>query len=213
MEQINNETVVADYNPEAQLYDHEDSVKVAVDNDKPKEENESVKEEGSTETPSKEAGIKEAVKEEIALKLANDSLIDEGVLKSVEEFAKANNLSNESAQKLLDNQNDLIKDYISYQQEEYQKEVSSWVDKLKSDKDFGGEKFNENVELAKMAFQKYADTETKELFEEKGYGNYPGLVKLFARIGRELQGDTFVKGISSSQAPRSIEDLFYGKNN
>jgi hypothetical protein len=210
--QENTEALVPDFNAEAKLYDHADS-KEALINDAHKEGVDHAKDEGEKGQDA-QATSQEASKEEVvSLKLGDDYLITEEHLKSVEEFAKANKLSSDAAQKLLDNQNQLVKNYITQQEESYWKEVSSWEEQLKTDKDFGGEKYSENVTYAQTAFRKYADTETQKLFEEKGYGNYPGLVKMFARIGKEISGDTFVKGQSNAQAPRSIEDLFYGKNN
>lgn len=65
-----------------------------------------------------------------------------------------------------------------------------WVTELKADKEFGGAKFPETQAALKKVMARYApDADTVE-FLNSGPGDHPGLVKLFARIGRDLGEDS-----------------------
>lgn len=199
-----------------QLYDHDSSPKEEVQANANEEgTTENAEEKQETEAVAETEETKETSSEEIKYELKAEEenwFLGKEHLDDVESFAKENKLSNESAQKILDNQNSLIREYKDKEEENYWKEVDSWADQLKEDRDFGGERFNENVKLAQKAFEKYIDTDTRKLFDERGYGNYPGLVKAFAKIGRELSGDTFERGQSSEPRKRSMEEMFYGTN-
>lgn len=154
---------------------------------------------------------KEEVKEgDWKLEAKEDLILDKEAIKEIELFAKENGLNKEQAEKLLDNQNENIREYKQSQEDAYWVEVEGWKSQLREDKDFGGERFNKNVELASKAFKKFMDPETQKLFDEKGYGNFPPLVKAFAKIGAEFFGDTMERGNSGDVSTKSAEELLYG---
>lgn len=74
-----------------------------------------------------------------------------------------------------------------------------WVSQLKADKEYGGAKFPETQALLKKVMTRYApDAETLE-FLNSGPGDHPGLVKLIARIGRDLAEDTVAKSTTAGK--------------
>lgn len=190
-----------------ELFDHESSPKEVDSMIEPVKVEEVEEEVQKIDEPIKLAEHK------VELKLGEDYLVGEDKLKEVESFAKEHKLSNEAAQKILDNQNSSIREYTDKQSKIWNETVTSWGDEIKADKDFGGEKFTETVSLAKRALATYANPEFSKILDESGYGNNPDLIKMLARIGRSISGDTMVKGQSSVPKPKSMEDYFYTNKN
>lgn len=57
-----------------------------------------------------------------------------------------------------------------------------------------GAAYDQNLGVAKAAMLEYADPDLVEHLNTSGLGNDPRLVKVFARIGKELMGDAKLKG-------------------
>lgn len=89
--------------------------------------------------------------------------------------------------------------------EEHQKAM---VATLKADKDFGGERFEYNVNLANRALMKFADPELLTLLKNTGLGNHPAVVKTFFRIGKANAEDS-VAGTAASPTKKgeSMKDV------
>lgn len=145
------------------------------------------------------------------LKLNEESVLHESVVESIKEFAKENGLTNEAAQKMLDQQNGLMDNFVKQQQEQWDQQVDSWVDELKNDPEYGGDKFNETTEYARRTFSRFAPESFVELINETGYGNHPELVKLFARIGREMEEDRIVTSTKPGNSQVDFAEKFYSK--
>lgn len=79
------------------------------------------------------------------------------------------------------------------------KQVEDWNKALREDKEFGGEKFAENVEYFLRGVKHLdASGELETLLEETGYGSHPGVVKAVARIGRQLNNDKLIgRGVTA----------------
>jgi hypothetical protein len=136
---------------------------------------------------------------------ANEELT--GELKAL---AKENGLSKEVAQKFAD----LGVKMQQQQAEAWQTQVNQWAEQVKADKDLGGEKFEENVALAKKALDKFGGPALKELLEETGFGNHPLIVKAFYNIGKSVSNDTLVvsNGSSMGDAKSTANVLFPNMN-
>lgn len=70
--------------------------------------------------------------------------------------------------------------------EAHNKQVDEWVGSLKSDAEFGGAKFDENVKIAQKAMEAYGSPELTKLMDESGMGSHPLVVKFMHKVGMEL---------------------------
>lgn len=75
-------------------------------------------------------------------------------------------------------------------QKEMELESAAWVDSLK--KEFGSA-FDKQVEIAKRGVKAFGDDDVVKILNETGLGSHPAVVKMFAKIGRELLEDKLVK--------------------
>jgi hypothetical protein len=133
-------------------------------------------------------------------------VFDSEVMASYSQVAKELNLSQESAQRLLDAVGPKM---AERQMAMIEATRNGWADNSKSDREFGGEKLSENLGVAKKALDAYGTTELRTLLNETGLGNHPELIRFMFRAGKAISEDRMVSG-SATQAkagPRSFADL------
>lgn len=145
--------------------------------------------------------------EKYDLKLSSTSSLNQTALARIEALARANGLSQEDAQSLVTKQEAEVKTYVDERK-------NAWREEALADKEIGGEKLNENVEIAKRTFERVAPPGLKEELEKTGFGNHPMVVKMMLRIGKELgiTGDKLVQPGNGSATEKSAAQLLYGVN-
>lgn len=119
------------------------------------------------------------------------SEFDSETLKVYEEAARELNLTNDAAQKLIDKMSPIM---AQRQMERIEAVRNEWTEKSKTDKEFGGDKLNENLAVAQKALTKFGTDELKALLNESGIGNHPEVIRFFYRAGKSISEDTFVGG-------------------
>jgi hypothetical protein len=144
------------------------------------------------------------------LKIPEGSLLKPEEVDKISAYAKAKGLSNEQAQEELNKKSDAVKEYHSALETVHGNSVKEWADKSATDKEFGGENFGKNAELAKRALEKFGSPELKEILNKTGYGNHPELVRFMYRVGKAMGDDSFVSGSKIPGAQKSIAEKFYG---
>lgn len=146
------------------------------------------------------------------LKLPKDSLLDAAEVEKEASFAKEKNLSPDVAQAVLERKAQAVKAYKEAQEANL-KRISSevWPEQLRSHPDFGGEKFNETVELARRAFHSFASKEHIAEMDRTGLGNHPDHIMAWARVGRMIgDGKILAGGRPAGQGPKTIAQRIYG---
>jgi hypothetical protein len=88
------------------------------------------------------------------------------------------------------------------QHEAHAKLVETWTEQVKTDKDIGGDKLDENLGVARKAIDAFGSPELKELFNSTGLGNHPAVVKFAHKVGKAISEDGFVTG----KAPSSVSN-------
>lgn len=116
---------------------------------------------------------------------------DDSVLGAFSEVAKELNLSQSAAQKMLDKVAPVIQ---ARQLEQIEAVRTAWAESAKTDKEFGGDKLNESLSVAKKALDQFGSPELKKLLNESGLGNNPEVIRVFYRAGKAISEDTFVGG-------------------
>ena len=61
-----------------------------------------------------------------------------------------------------------------------------WASRAKADPEIGGAGFDANVAYAKRAIDRFGDDRLRGTLAQTGMGNHPELIRMFARVGRDL---------------------------
>jgi len=150
------------------------------------------------------------VDDELKLTVKEGSALSETDISAVKEFAKANKLSQESAQKMLDEREGLVskavESIVTKQNADLKAKTDGWLSEIKQIKSF-----DEDLKFNQQVLTEYFDPDFKKLLNETGLGNHPSLFKGFAKLGKAMNPQKFVKAPRDASAPK-LEDweVFYG---
>lgn len=110
----------------------------------------------------------------------------------IKEYAKANGLDQEAAQKLYDIGASTKDAMAAAQKEQVAAMRNEWAEQAKADKEIGGPKLTENLGIAAQAMDAFASKEFKAFLNDTGLGNHPEMVRLLVKVGKQLSTDTQV---------------------
>jgi hypothetical protein len=92
--------------------------------------------------------------------------------------------------------------------EAFAKQVETWGEQVKADKELGTA---ENLATAKKAIDTFGTPELRDLLNTTGMGNHPEVIRLALAVGRAISEDKIVAGRSGGETPpRSHADILYG---
>lgn len=134
-------------------------------------------------------------------------------LEEVKGLAKELNLSQEAAQKLAEFK---LKQNDGYEAKNAQKlvdEGGKWWEQSMHDKEFGGDKLDESLAIAKKAVfdNEITTPELREMLKASKLENHPEVVRHFYRLGKKLSQDNFVSGSHSATTKPDAATMLYGK--
>lgn len=157
---------------------------------------------------------KPAVPETYDLKLPKDSPLKPDAIERKAADAKARGLTNEQAQKELETESAQIASDREAQRsavtEAWKKQNEDWTVELKNDPAVGGEKFPQNIELAKRVVTKFGDPTFMKELDETGFGNHPGLVRMLVKLGQGMSEDQLViPGAAVPDTKRSAAEVLF----
>ena len=87
------------------------------------------------------------VVEKYDLKLPENTLLDAATISEIETYAKEHKLTNDAAQAIIEREHKALTDFADRQQQAFETAKETWKTQAMSDKEIGGDKFNENVEI------------------------------------------------------------------
>lgn len=134
------------------------------------------------------------------LELPKDSLLGPDAIERTTATARMLGLSEEQAKAVLKHEADGVKAYADRQQAEYQKLPDLWLKEVEADKEVGGDKLKENVQLVKAFSTKWLSKETREFLNVSGFGNKLELFKDLVKLARANAPDKPVHGQTTSLA-------------
>jgi hypothetical protein len=126
-----------------------------------------------------------------------------------EGVARELNLTNEQANKLVPLGAQLVQKVQAQQQEAHQQQVTQWATDAKSDKEFGGDKFDASLKVALKARDQFATPELRTVLDQTGLGNHPEVVRLFYRIGNAIADDKFVQAAAGGGTKKSAAAVLF----
>lgn len=147
-----------------------------------------------------------------AFKMPDGVEVDTAMLAEFQPVAKELNLDQAGAQKLVDLYTKASAQMAERQQKVWADTQDKWVADAKADKEYGGEKFNENVAIAKKAIDAFGTPELKEALAATGAGNHPEFIRFCMRVGKGLAEDKFVSAGSASAGKRDPAEILFGKS-
>lgn len=142
----------------------------------------------------------------------NDVPFSDALVPKVAEMFHKNGIPGDQAQKLWSDYHNMIKEEFTSHVSLSEQQVNEGLSKLKQE--WGGEdKYNANLETAKMAVKEFGGDSLINFLNESGLGNHPDLIRAFANAGQGLREDGFVGGgnnsgtMNESRAKAEIEKL------
>ena len=115
--------------------------------------------------------------------------VDSALLSEATPLFKELGLTQEQAQKLVDFQAKQVQASSQSQVDAFNQLMNDWQEQSRNDKEFGGDKFDENIAVARSAIDKFGTPELKQLLEEHGIGNHPEFIRYNIEIGKLLKED------------------------
>ncbi len=148
---------------------------------------------------------------EYELKLQEGSALDPAAVDRISSLAKEKGLSQEAAQELLSREDEAVTSFRDNQITQHMEMRTKWVESIKTDKEVGGDKFNESAEIAKRVINEFADQELKSALDMTGYGDNPALFKFVVKIGQKLKvlNDSYVKATAPSAPRKELHEIMY----
>ena len=122
--------------------------------------------------------------------LPDDVGIDAKIHDAYAEAARELDLPQEKAQGLFSSTMTALHERAVEEQSRQSKE---WTAAVKADPDLGGEKFEENLGIAKKALTEFGSDGLRELLESPmGLGNHPEVIRMLHKVGKAISEDRFV---------------------
>lgn len=149
------------------------------------------------------------VPEKYEFKTPDGADLNPEVMGEFEGVAKELGLSQENAQKVVDVMGPKI---AAAQAAKFEAIKAEWTENARTDKEFGGDKLNENMAVAKKALDAFGTPELRTLLNESGLGNHPELIRAFYRAGQKISAPNFVTGGASGPTGSSAAATLYPNN-
>jgi hypothetical protein len=86
-----------------------------------------------------------------------------------------------------------------------------WTRTIKADPEIGGKQFDEATAAARSVVDRFGDDDLKADMDLYGFGNHPGLIKTFARIGKAMGDGKFDAGGPAASAKDPVDILYPDK--
>lgn len=157
-----------------------------------------------------ETGEAKGAPEKYEFKQQEGAEIAPVVLESFESVAKELNLSQDSAQKILDTVAPIM---AQQQAEAFKAQNEQWIEATKADKEFGGAKLDQNLAIAKKALDAFGTPELRSLLDRSGLGNNPEVIRAFYRAGMAISEDRIFTGAGGGVPGNADARSLYANSN
>lgn len=107
-------------------------------------------------------------------------------------IAKELNLTQEQAQKLVDVQAHTAQRWQEAVQQHVVDTRLGWRESAQTDEEIGGDKFAENLAIAKVGRDTFGNDALKALLDESGLGDHPEVIRFFYKVGKANSEHDFV---------------------
>jgi len=148
--------------------------------------------------------------ESYEFKAAEGRELDSDVTSAFTEVARELNMPQDEAQKVIDKMAPVLEARTAKMLEAA---TAEWGNAAKTDKEFGGDKFDESLATATAFLKQFGTPEMSQLLHQSGLGNHPEVIRLFYRAGKSISQDKVVAGKASSSSGSDFPtQMFPGMN-
>lgn len=146
------------------------------------------------------------------LKVPNGTLLEKSDVEKIAAYARERGLSQEDAQKVLERDNEILMSYAARQKAQTEEARNSWAEATKSDRELGGEKLQQTVEVARRVIDRFGSEEFKKQLNDTGLGNHPELIRILYRVGKVMSSDQTILGGAPAKPveSKSAAEVIYG---
>jgi hypothetical protein len=148
------------------------------------------------------------VPEKYEFKAPEGSEYDAKVIEAFSGAAKEAKLSQETAQKLIET---MAPAMAARQAEQIEAIHEQWRSTSAADPEIGGTKFQENLGVAKKAYDNFATPELRKLLDDTGMGNHPEVIRMMFRVGKAISEDKVVVGNTGNNTAKPVANILYDK--
>ena len=135
--------------------------------------------------------------------------LDASMVSEANPLFKELGLNQDQAQKLVSFYAEQAQAGSQKQVDTFNQLTSDWLSQAKTDSEFGGDNFDENVKIAQSAIGKYGTPELKQLLDDYGVGNHPEIIRFMVKVGSTLKEDVpGSAGKASSKATDRVSILY-----
>ncbi len=159
-------------------------------------------------SPATETSAATAAPEAYSFKAPEGTEYDPEILESFLGAAKEAGLTQDAAQKLIEKMAPAL---AARQVDQLQAIHKEWQTASTADKEFGGDKLQENLGVARKALENFGTPELRSLLDETGLGNHPEVIRMLYRAGRAISEDRFVGGSASGTGRLNPTNVLYDK--
>lgn len=147
------------------------------------------------------AGVLEVAPDKYAdFKMPDGVTVDAKLLTDFQPVLKELGLPQAAAQKVVDFYASKVLPHLAATQTAaIEAQSKAWETAAKADKEIGGDKFAENLEVAKTTLSKFGSPELVKLLNESRLGNHPEVVRFFHKVGRAM-GEDNIGGLGGGGA-------------
>lgn len=138
--------------------------------------------------------------------------VDTSALEKALPLFKELGLNQEQAQKVVSFYADQIQAGEQGRTDAYNQLMDDWRTQSMNDKEFGGDKFEENVGVARQAIEKFGTPELKQLLNDHGVGNHPEVIRFMVKVGKLTQEDVPGGGTSAAGQTLTRDQVLYPKS-
>lgn len=128
--------------------------------------------------------------------------------KVLQELGQQFQMPQEAVQKLVDLGVQLQQRQVVQQQQM----VRSWLDAVRADPEYGGEKLDQSLLTAQRAFSLPRGDKVSNILYKSGLGNHPDVIGFMTEVGKLLESDNMVHGQGSNTANVSPASVWYDKS-
>ena len=148
------------------------------------------------------------------LKIPEDYKVPEDVAELFVQTARELKLPKDAAQKMLEvgvkHAEAVMQSVEETNQAVFQELKKEWLESVKKDPEYGGQKFDETVKRASRVLKKYGSEALLEDLQTFGFTFNGELIKFLARMDKELGEHRLVEGDAGDKGRgKSLEELFY----
>lgn len=141
--------------------------------------------------------------------LPEEMSLDESLMNEALPLFKELGLSQDQAQKLVDFQAKQVQASSQSQVDAFNQLMDEWREQSQNDSEFGGDKFEENVAVARAAIDKFGSPGLKQLLEEHGVGNHPEVIRFMVKVGKLTAEDVPGQGNHPVSKEQNVVDQLY----